>query len=120
MSIFGRFFGKKPSDASQQRPLEQAVLVYLDGTGLPLHIYEECDLATIEDRLIEVMERNGLGKFDGNEIGPTETVLYMYGPDAELLFTGIEATLRDYPLCQGARVVIRHGSPGANQREVRL
>ena len=120
MGIFGKFFDKKSSEVNQQHPPEQAVLVYLDGTGLPSHIYEECDLSTIEDRLIEVIERDGLGKFDGNEIGPTEVILFMYGSDAERLFASIEMTLRNYPICQGARVIIRYGGVGADQREVRL
>ena len=121
MSIFGRLFGKKDSgETPQSRKFDQAVIVYLDGTRLPDKVYEECDTSTIEDRLIAVIERDGLGEFDGNETGPTETALFMYGPDAERLFAGIERTLRDYPLCQGARVVIRRGGPGAEEREVRL
>ena len=119
MSIFKRIFGKKSLDRPSAGP-EQAVLVHLDGSGLPDHIYDEYDLSTIEDRLIDVIEREGLGEFDGNEVGPGETTLYMYGPDAERLFAGIEQTMRTYPLCQGARVEIRRGGPGAEQREVRL
>ncbi len=121
MSLIGRTLGENPSDDQQtERQPEQAVLVHLDGTGLPDQVYEEYDLATLEDQLIDVIERDGLGGFDGNEIGPEETTLYMYGPDAQRLYTGIEQTLRAYPLCQGARVEIRRGGPGAEQREVRL
>jgi hypothetical protein len=116
MSIFGKLFGRKPAQSSSG----QAVLVYLDGTGLPDHIYQECDTSTIEDRLIEVIGREKLGEFDGNEVGLKETTLFMYGPDAERLFAGIENTLRGYPLCQGARVVIRRGGPGSPQREIKL
>ena len=115
MGFFNRLFGREPAE---EKPPQQAVLVYLDGTGLPDEVYEECDLETIESRLTEVIEREGLGEFDGNEIGSEEVTLFMYGPDAERLFAGIEATLRAYPLCQGARVVIRDGEPG--EREVRL
>lgn len=116
MGIFGKLFGKQPAQPLTQ----QAVLVHLDGIGLPDHIYQECDASTIEDRLIEVIEREKLGEFDGNEVGPSETTLFMYGPDAERLFAGIEKTLRGYPLCQGARVVIRRGGPGSPQREIML
>jgi hypothetical protein len=119
MSIFKRIFAKK-SEETQSSESQQAVLVHLDGAGLPDHIYRDNDLATIEDRLVEVIEQSGLGEFDGNEIGPGETTLFMYGPDAERLFAAIEQTLRGYPLCQGARVEIRRGGPGAQQREVRL
>ena len=119
MSILKRIFGKTPLDQAQSEQ-PQAVLVHLDGSGLPDRIYHEYDLATIEDRLIEVLEREGLGEFDGDEVGPGQTTLFMYGPDAERLFDGIEETLRGYPLCQGARVEIRRGGPGAQQRELRL
>ena len=118
--MFKRIFGKKTLDQAQSEQAQQAVLVYLDGTGLPDHIYDEYDLATIEDRLSEMLEREGLGEFDGNEVGPGQTRLFMYGPDAERLFEGIEPTLRGYPLCQGARVEIRRGGPGAQRRELRL
>ena len=120
MSIFKRIFGKTPLDQAQSEQSQQAVIVHLDGTGLPDHIYQEYDLATIEDRLIEVLERKRLGEFDGNEVGQGQATLFMYGPDAERLFDGIEQTLREYPLCQGARVEIRRGGPGAQQRELRL
>jgi len=61
-----------------------------------------------------------LGQFRGDEFGPTETTLFMVGPDAERLFTSVEATLRASPVCHCARVLIRRGGPGAEQREVKL
>jgi len=114
MSIFGSLFGKQPAAN------DQAVLVKLDGVGLPDHVYEECDLATIEDRLIAVIEEKKLGEFDGNEVGERDTTFYMYRSNAEKLFAGIEAVLRDYPLCAGAEVTIRRGKPGAPERKVVL
>jgi len=117
MSIFDRFFGRKKAVEIPPES-EQAVQVFLKAHGLPAHVYQECDLGTIGGRLREVIKRERLGLFDGNEIGADEAVLYMYGANAERLFTGVEATLRAYPLCQGARVVIRRGGVGAEQREV--
>jgi len=116
MSILGSIFGQKSATPRS----EQAVIVHVDSTGLPEHVYEQYDLATIEDRLIKVIKEDQLGEFDGNEVGRDEATLYMYGPDAERLFAGIESTLREYPLCQGARVEIRRGAPGAPLREVHL
>ena len=121
MGILKNLFGRAPSATTPVvKPPVQAVLVYLKGTGLPPHVYEQFDLATLEDQLTAAIIAGVLGEFDGNEVGPGETKLYMYGPDAERLFSGIEATLRAYPLCSGARVVIRKGGPGAGQREVLL
>jgi len=119
MGFLARLLGRKPP-APKGGSAQQAVLVYLDGLRLPPEIYAKYDLATIEDRLIEVIQRGHLGKFDGNKVRNQTTVLFMSGPDAERLYAGIERTLRNYPLCQRARVVIRKGAPGSAQREVLL
>jgi hypothetical protein len=111
-------FGTKPPQ--KVNPLEQAVLVYLNGSELADEIYQQYDTSTLEDQLIAVIQSHNLGEFDGNEFGPEGVTLFMYGRDAEVLFNGIERVLRAYPLCQRARVVIRQGGPGAPQREVRL
>jgi len=95
-------------------------MVHLRGHGLPDDVYEQYDLATIEDQLIEIIEQKGLGAFDGNEMGPKETILFMYGADAERLYSSIESALRNYPLCQGAKVILRYGPPGSEQREILL
>lgn len=123
--FFKRLFNKdvaasSPTGDHLSGGAQQAVLVHLDGVGLPDHVYKECDLATLEDRLVEAIASGRIGEFDGNEVGERETTLFMYGPDAERLFAGIEAILRDYPLCRGARVEIRRGGPGAEHRELLL
>src|SRR5262245_34046979 len=73
--------------------LNDAVLVNLDGTSLPSWVYEQNDVWTIEEQLIEVLERDGIGELDGNEVGPSETVLYLYGPDADALHAVIKPVL---------------------------
>jgi hypothetical protein len=70
MSIFKRIFEKKSLDQTQSEQTQQAALVHLDSTGIPDHIYDEYDLATIADRVIDTLEREGPGEFDGNEVGP--------------------------------------------------
>jgi hypothetical protein len=102
------------------KPSEQAVLVYLEGTGLPDTVYEQYDVASLEDQLVEAIENAGVGEFDGNEFGPGEVTLFMYGPDAEALYRAVEPVLRAYPLCGGARVMVRPGGPEIAGREVRL
>jgi hypothetical protein len=120
MGFFDRLFRRKSDSTLSANPNEQAVLIHLDGQSLPDEIYEQYDLETLEDQLTGIMNANSLGKFDGNEFGPEETVLFIYGPDAERLFAGIESAIRAYPLCRGARVVIRKGPPGAPEREMRM
>ena len=99
---------------------EQAVIVHLNGRDLPDSVYQEYDLVTIEEQLIDAIDRAGVGEYDGNEFGPEETLLFMYGPDAEKLFATIEPLIRSYPLCRGAKVVVRSGPPGATERQLFL
>jgi hypothetical protein len=101
-------------------PEQQAVLVYLDGSSLPDSVYEQFDLATLEDELIRVIKERALGEYDGNEFGPAGVTLYMYGPDANVLFGAVEKVLRGSPLCQNARVILRSGKPGAPTTEITL
>ena len=116
MSFLAKLFGSKTTQDSS----EQAVIVRLDGQSLPQAVYDECDLSTIEDQLIEIIENNNAGEFDGNEVGEGGATLYMYSPDAERLFSLVEEALRAYPLCAGARVTVRKGPPGSPEREVVL
>ncbi len=101
-------------------PHEQAVIVHLRRTGLPEEIYEKYDISTLQDQLREAIVRQEVGEFDGNEIGPEEATLYMYGADAERLFEVVEPVLRAYPLSREGFVVIRRGPPGSPEREVSL
>lgn len=99
---------------------EQAVIIYLDRSRLQKATFEEDDLSSLQYQLISIMEAKSLGEFDGNESGPDGTRLFLYGPDADALFAGIEPTLLTYPLCAGARIAIHYGGPGAKEREVVL
>lgn len=91
------------------------VLIDLDGRSLAPGVYEECDLASLERRLEVAIRRDAVGELDGHESGPEATTIFLYGPDAEELFRVVEPILRDYPLCQRARIRIRQGS---NEREL--
>ena len=120
MGILGRLFGTKQTPTNAVPAVEQAVLIHLNGTDLDQQIYEKYDSSTLEDQLAQAVQTSGLGEFDGNEVGPTTTTLYLYGPDAEKIFSRIEPILRGYPLCERAEVVIRLGKPGSPERKVSL
>jgi hypothetical protein len=92
---------------------EQAVLIYVPNEDLEGSI-------PLQDNLYELLDKSSVGMFDGNEVGGGKLVLFLYGPDAELLFRHIEPTLRADEFCKGSKVVIRWGGPDAPQREVNL
>lgn len=97
---------------------EEAVLIFLDGQGLDDAVYRDYDLSTLEGRIIELIEQDGIGELDGHETGPEHTTIYLYGPDAEALFSRVRNVLIHHPLCKNSRVVIRKGGPGSTCREV--
>jgi len=103
---------KAPAEGSPASG-EQAILIYVQGEDLEGSI-------PIQDKLYVLLEDSSLGMFDGNEVGGGELVLFLYGPDAELLFKHIEPTLKEDGFCNGAKAIIRFGGPGAPQREVTL
>src|SRR5438477_4676628 len=105
---------------AKRRASEHALLVHLDGTGLPAAVYKEYALNTIETELISVIDVFFFKQKTAYEIGGTGATLFMYGPNGDRLFAGIEAALRAYPLCRNARVLIRPGPPGTPARELRL
>jgi hypothetical protein len=80
----------------------------------------EIGLDEIEDRLIEAIDRAGVGEFDGNEIGSEGATLFMYGADADRLFAVVEPVLRSASLPAGSHALIRYGVPGAEVRRVEL
>ncbi len=99
---------------------EQAVVVYLDTKSLPQVVCDENDLATLAEQLEAAVEKADVGRYEGSKVAEGHATLIMYGPDAEAIYAAVEAVLRAYPLCQGARVVIRRGGLEAESREVHL
>jgi len=103
-----------PPASNDSTVAEHAVIVHIP--SLP----EDIGLDEIEDPLIEAIDRSRVGEFDGNEIGPEEAVLYMYGPDADALWAAVEPALRAAPLGEGSYAVVRYGEPGARERRVAI
>jgi hypothetical protein len=96
--------------------MEHAVIAHLVPAG-------EWDVFELEDRLIEAIDKAGVGEFDGNLIGPGEFELYAYGPDADALFEAIEPVLRSVAVEEGSYALKRYGAaddPDARQVRVEL
>lgn len=95
----------------------QCLAIYLDGTGLPAEVYADLDLDAVVD---EIGAAAGTGSYRGGWQGPAETAVFFFGTDADAMFAQVEPVLRRLPIGQNARVVLRHGKPGLNPREVRM
>jgi hypothetical protein len=90
--------------------MEQAVIVHLPLVEDPFGSQRErgavYDLADLLDRTIN---EQGVGEFDGEEFGGGLCVLYMYGPDADRLFSVVEPILKAAPLARGGVAIRRYG-----------
>ncbi|MFJ3099741.1 hypothetical protein [Streptomyces hydrogenans] len=90
-----------------------------DGFGEP---GDRAVVRAAQKLLAQVIERAGVGEFDGNEFGGGEVVLFAYGPDADALFAVMEPILCDLSF-RPANVVLRYGSasdPATAERLVEL
>lgn len=81
----------------------EGLAIYLDGVNLPENVYKECDST-------EVLLKLGTLMGDSGNIlrywqGETETALYFYGESFEKMKHAIAEFIKEYPLCQGARVI---------------
>ena len=75
----------------------------------------------LEDALTEAIESANAGEFDGNDVGQGECTLYMYGPDADALFTAIKPVIAAYPeMLSGGQAQLRYGPPEDGVREVQI
>ncbi len=91
-----------------------AVLVHLASLDDTTGLFE------LEDQLIEAIDQASAGEFDGNEVGPEGATLYMYGPDADQLWSAVEPVLQRTDLGEGAFAVRRYGEPGVREERVDL
>jgi hypothetical protein len=72
------------------------------------------------DTLEEVIEKQAVGEFDGDEFGGGTCTLYMYGPDADRLFEAVSDPLQKFSLARNGHVIKRYGPPADGIKEVRI
>lgn len=97
----------------------QSIAVYLDGINLPDQVYAELDFEAVLAEIEAALAQPSPALHDtwtGNE----ETGLYFFVSSAEDAFARAEPALHRIPICQNARVVLRHGHPDLPRREIRL
>jgi hypothetical protein len=116
MNWLSRIIGKQAAADGNYIPPQQALFIRLDSHSLPAAIYEEYDLSGFESQMEIAL--GDLGEVDGHAIGTTDTIIYLYGPDAEAMYRAVERILKTHPLAQDASVTIRKGPPGAARHEI--
>lgn len=96
---------------------EHAVIVRFD--------YGSTDLSALfalEDELENAIVAAGVGEFDGNEIASdgSDGLLYMYGPDADALFSAIKTALVKATSIRNVVATLRYGPPADDTRSIEV
>jgi hypothetical protein len=104
--------------------MEHAVIVHLrlddDGFG---SAEKRESINELQDVLADAIDEAEAGEFDGDEFGEGECVLFMYGPDADVLFDTIKPILKKSPHSKGGFAIKRYGEasdPKAKEVKVKL
>ena len=72
------------------------------------------ELFDLEDLLESAIESAGVGDFDGDEIAAdlSDGYLYMYGPDADVVYSVVEPILKSTSFMKSAQVTLVYGELG--------
>jgi hypothetical protein len=79
-------------------------------------------LFTLEEKLEVALEMANTGEFDGDEIAAdgSDGHLYMYGPNADILFKTVKPILESTDFMRGAKAKLRYGPPKEGSRELNV
>jgi hypothetical protein len=121
MGFFQKLFGKPSGERQASEPEQHAVLLHLRLAGVWPAEGEAARFHELQDRLMEAIDRAGVGELDGDEFGEGECVVYMYGPNADRLWAAFAPVLKGEPLARGGFAVLRYGGVECgNERRVEL
>ena len=94
----------------------QGVAIILDGATLPDDVYAQSDGDALMDSLNGAL--GSAGEVRNHWDGPQDTVLYLYGRNAEEMFQLVQPVLLADPQCENARVMLRFGNPALPSRTI--
>jgi hypothetical protein len=115
MGLLDKLFGKRNN--SQSEVPEHAIIIHFQygkENLTPLH--------ELESRLESVLAGKDIGEYDGHEIATdySDGFLYLYGPNADVLFKVVKPALESTDFITGALARLRFGPPGDGVREIEV
>ena len=116
MGLLNKLFGKNDNPKGKQ-PDEHGVIIHFQyghENLAPLH--------ELESRIENALAGKDVGHYDGHEIATdySDGFLYLYGPNAEILFKEIKGTLESTDFMTGAIAKLRFGPPEDGVREIEV
>lgn len=99
---------------------QEGLGIYLDGLTLADEVYASCDINLLIERVQAALGASGAGQLRGCWQSQAESVLYVYGKNAEAAYRALLDILQTDPLCQNARLVFRSVPRANTPREIRM
>jgi hypothetical protein len=114
--------GKELARVTSQPMYANSLLVHLKLSDDEFGTKEEFHrIEGLCDELKVAIDAQNVGVFDGNEFGEGQARLFMYGPDADALFSLVEPILKKSPLTMGGWAIKRYGQIGdLDAEEIRV
>ncbi len=72
----------------------------------------------LEERIEEEIDELQTGEYDRDEYGDGFCTIYMYGPNADSLYSSIQPILNSFPFLPGSYALKRYGKPGSPQVQI--
>lgn len=96
---------------------EHAVIVRFDYGSTDLE-----PLFGLEEQLEQAIAEADAGEYDGNEVAVSgsDGILYMYGPDADALYSVVKPILASATCIRNAVATLRYGPPADDVRRVEM
>lgn len=119
MGLLQKYLGGKGKDIQQTKHPDEWIAVYLKLSDSEYGTQEERDsIHRFTDELSALIRESGIGVFDGDEFGNGEGGLFMYGPNADLLFNLVEPLLRSWKPLEGGYAIKRYGAPASQSERI--
>lgn len=93
------------------------VLITINLENLEYHKVSE-DIFSLEQVLGKLLKASSCGYVDGNDYGFGNCVIYLYGPNADSLFSCIAPALKASKFFSRMSVTKRYGEKGASETDV--
>lgn len=102
--------------------MEHAIILHIALSDQKLgSMNDRLAISRLEDEISSALEASNFGELDGDEYGDGECIIYIYGPDADILFSLIVPLLASGPDAYKGYAIKRYGEADDPQaREVQV
>lgn len=113
MQLFRKLFHRRPTGHA-----DEWVAIHFklrSGEEFGTHL-ERSAVHELAERLASLVRQKKVGSYDGDEYGQGQGVLFIHGPNADILYEAISPLLRSWALLEGGYVIKRYGMGVRSER----